>query len=115
MAQPSYPMRFVLVALAGWINQPQRAVMDYLHGENCALRAQVGPGRLRFRDDQRRRLASKHKTLAARPAGHATIIGGGSRTRTGNGTNSARSVEKLRSGGNRRVEKCSPAKGWKQT
>jgi hypothetical protein len=30
MAQPSYPMRFVLVALAGWINQPQRAVMDYL-------------------------------------------------------------------------------------
>ena len=34
---------------------------------------------------------------------------------TGNGTNSARLVEKLCSGGNRRVEKRSLAKRWKQT
>jgi hypothetical protein len=34
---------------------------------------------------------------------------------TGNGTNSARPVEKLRSCGNRRVKKRSRAKGWKPT
>ena len=30
MVQPSYPLRFALVALAGWINQQQRDVIDYL-------------------------------------------------------------------------------------
>jgi hypothetical protein len=37
------------------------------------------------------------------------------RTGTGNGTNSARPVEKLCSCGNRRVKRRSLAKGWKQT
>jgi len=63
VAQPSYPLRFVLVALAGWINQQQRSVVDYLQEENRALREQLGPGRLRFTHDQRRRLAAKAKTL----------------------------------------------------
>ena len=63
VAHPSYPLRFVLVALAGWINQQQRDVVDYLQEENRALREQLGPGRLRFTDDQRRRLAAKAKTL----------------------------------------------------
>jgi hypothetical protein len=66
MAQPSYPLRFVLVALAGWINQQQRNVIDYLQEENRALREQLGPGRLRLTDDQRRRLAAKAKTLGRR-------------------------------------------------
>jgi hypothetical protein len=60
------PFRFVLVALAGWINQQQRDVIDYLQEENRALREQLGPGRLRFTDDQRRRLAAKAKTLGRR-------------------------------------------------
>jgi hypothetical protein len=63
VAQPSYPLRFVLVALAGWINQQQRSVVDYLQEENRALREQLGPGHLRFTDDQRHRLAAKAKTL----------------------------------------------------
>jgi hypothetical protein len=38
LAQPSHPLRFVLVALAGCINPLQRAVIDYLQEENrCAL------------------------------------------------------------------------------
>jgi hypothetical protein len=41
MAQPSYPLRFVVVALAGWINQHQRHVVDYLQEENRALREQL--------------------------------------------------------------------------
>jgi hypothetical protein len=59
-------LRFVLVALAGWINQQQRDVVDYLQEENRALQEQLGPGRLRFTDDQRRRLAAKAKTLGQR-------------------------------------------------
>ena len=53
MAQPSYPLPFVLVAPAGWINRQKRNVIDYLQEENRALRAQLGPGQLRFTDDQR--------------------------------------------------------------
>jgi putative transposase len=56
----------MLVALAGWINQEQRNVIDYLQEENRALREQLGPGRLRFTDAQRRRLAAKAKTLGRR-------------------------------------------------
>src|SRR5712692_7021388 len=66
MAQSSYPLRFVLVALAGWINQHQRNVIDYLQEENRALREQLGPGRMRFTDAQRRRLAAKAKILGRR-------------------------------------------------
>jgi hypothetical protein len=66
VAHPSHPLRFVLVGLVGWINQPQRDVVDYLQEENRALREQLGPGRLRFTDDQRRRRAAKAKTLGRR-------------------------------------------------
>ena len=62
----SPPLQFMLVALAGWINQQQRDVIDYLQEENRALREQLGPGRLRFTDDQRRRLAAKAKLLGRR-------------------------------------------------
>ena len=55
----SDPLRFVLVTLAGWMNQGQRDVIEYLQEENRALREQLGPRRLRFTDDQRRRLAAK--------------------------------------------------------
>jgi hypothetical protein len=61
MPQPSYLLRFMLVALAGWINQEQRNVIDYLQEENRTLREQLGPGRLRFTDAQR--LAAKAKIL----------------------------------------------------
>jgi hypothetical protein len=55
----SHPLQFVLVALAGWINQQQRDVIDYLQEENRVLREQLGARRLRFTDDQRRRLAAR--------------------------------------------------------
>jgi putative transposase len=66
MVPLSSPLRFVLVALAGWLNQQQREVIDYLQEENHVLREQLGPQRLRFTDDQRRRLAAKAKTLGRR-------------------------------------------------
>lgn len=59
----SHPLRLLLVAVAGWIHQQQRDVIDYLQEENRVLREQLGPRRMRFTDDQRVRLAAKAKTL----------------------------------------------------
>ena len=57
------PFRFVLVAVAGWMNQRQLQAIDYLREENRVLREQLGGRRLRLNDDQRRRLAAKAKGL----------------------------------------------------
>ena len=51
------PFRLLLISLAGWVNQQQQDVIDYLQEENRILREQLGGKRLRFNDDQRRRLA----------------------------------------------------------
>jgi hypothetical protein len=48
-------------ALAGWMNQQQRDVIDYLQEENRVLRQQLGNKRLRLSDDQRRCWAAKTK------------------------------------------------------
>ena len=48
MPPVSPPLRFLLVALAGWIHQQQRDVIDYLQAENRVLREQLGPRRGRF-------------------------------------------------------------------
>src|SRR5215831_10435191 len=60
------PFRFVLIAVAGWMNQREYQIIDYLREENRVLREQLGERRLRFNDDQRRRLAVKAKGLAGR-------------------------------------------------
>src|SRR5215475_3755107 len=51
------PFRFLLIALSGWMNQQQLQLIDYLREENRVLREPLGQKRLRFNDDQRRRLA----------------------------------------------------------
>src|SRR3954454_21758937 len=51
----------MLIAVAGWMNQHQRQIIEYLQEENRVLREQLGERRLRFNDDQRRRLAAKAK------------------------------------------------------
>jgi hypothetical protein len=55
--------RFVLIALSGWMNTRQSLLIDYLTEENRVLRKQLAGKRLRFTDDQRRRLAAKAKGL----------------------------------------------------
>src|SRR5436190_7693184 len=60
------PFRFVLIAVAGWMNQHQLQIIDYLREENRVLREQLGGRRVRFNDDQRRRLAAKAKGLGRR-------------------------------------------------
>ena len=66
MAPLPHPLRFVLIALAGWLNQQQHDVIDYLREENRVLREQLGSRRVRFTDTRRRRLAAKAKTLGRR-------------------------------------------------
>jgi putative transposase len=60
------PFRFVLISIAGWMNQQQQQAIDYLREENRVLREQLGGRRLRLNDDQRRRLAAKAKGLGRR-------------------------------------------------
>jgi hypothetical protein len=57
------PFPFLLVSLAGRMNQHQQHVIHYLMEENRVLREQTGHRRLRFIDDQRRRLAGKATRL----------------------------------------------------
>ena len=62
-------LQFLVVAVAGWVNQQQRDVIDYLQEENRVLREHIPARRLRFTDGQRRRLAAKAKTLGRRALG----------------------------------------------
>jgi len=62
------PFRLLLISLAGWLNQRQQDVIDYLQEENRILREQLGGKRRRFNDDQRRQLAVKAKKLGWRIA-----------------------------------------------
>lgn len=55
--------QFLLLAVAGWVNRSQQDAIDYLKEENRVLREHLDDGRLRFTDDQRRRLAVKAKAL----------------------------------------------------
>jgi putative transposase len=69
------PFRFLLIAVAGWMNQPQQHAIEYLQEENRILRAQLGSNRLRLTDDQRRSLAAKAKLLGRRMLAElATIV-----------------------------------------
>jgi transposase InsO family protein len=60
------PVQMLSVMLARWVNEQHRAVNAYLREENRVLRELHGKKRLRFTDDQRRRLAAKGKPLGRR-------------------------------------------------
>src|SRR4026209_1347493 len=60
------PFRLLLISLAGYLNQKQQEVIDYLQEENRVLHEQLGSGRLRLNDDQRRRLEIRAKKLGRR-------------------------------------------------
>ena len=75
MMRPAFdPFRLLLISLAGWLNQQQQDVIDYLQEENHVLREQLGGKRLRFSNDQRRRLAVRAKKLDWRMLYELTTI-----------------------------------------
>jgi putative transposase len=69
------PFSFLVISVAGWLNQRQQQVIEYLLEENRVLREQIGRHRLRFTDNQRRRLAVKAKKLGRKVLSQvATIV-----------------------------------------
>jgi transposase InsO family protein len=58
-------LQLLLATCAGWVNRQQSQVIDYLIEENRVLKEQLESSgkRLRFTDDQRRRLAARGKPL----------------------------------------------------
>jgi hypothetical protein len=69
------PLSFIITSIAGWLNQYQQHSIDYLIEENRVLREQIGDRRLRFTDDQRRRLAVRAKQLSRKILAEvATIV-----------------------------------------
>ncbi len=60
------PIQFLMLIFAGWVNRHQQDVIEYLQEESRALREQLGGKRLRFTDQQRRRLAVKAKRVGRR-------------------------------------------------
>src|SRR5215831_6082937 len=52
-------LQVALAGLTGWLDRREREVVAYLIEENRLLRRQVGGRRLRFTDDDRRRLAAR--------------------------------------------------------
>jgi transposase InsO family protein len=56
-------LQFLMLTFAGWVNRSQQDVIEYLQEENRVLREQLGGKRLRFTDQQRRRLAAKAKSI----------------------------------------------------
>jgi hypothetical protein len=74
-ALPSDPLQFVVIAIVGWMNHPQRQVVEYLLEENRVLREQINSRRMRSNDDQSRRLAVKAKSLGRKLLARvATIV-----------------------------------------
>ena len=68
------PMQFLLLLFAGWVNRRQLGVIDYLKEENRVLREQMHGRRLRFTDDQRRRLAVRGRALGRKVLGDVTSL-----------------------------------------
>jgi hypothetical protein len=68
------PFRLLLISLAGFLNQQRQDVIEYLQEENRILGEQLGGKRLRFNDEQRRRLAVRAKKLGGRMLQEVTTI-----------------------------------------
>jgi transposase InsO family protein len=69
------PFSVVIASIAGWLNEHQQRTIDYLVEENRVLREQIGNRRLRFTDDQRRRLAVRAKEIGRSAlSGISTIV-----------------------------------------
>ncbi len=58
--------QLLLVCVAGWINRHQLDVIAYLQEENKILKSKLKGKRIRFTDDERRRLAVKGKALGSK-------------------------------------------------
>ena len=64
MPNPIFPAwHFLLACLAGWIHREQQQRVEFLQTQLAVVLEMLGKKRLRFTDDQRRRLAAKGKEV----------------------------------------------------
>ncbi len=68
------PMRMLLLAIAGWLNEEQRKKIGFLQEQIRVFQELHGGKRLRLNNDQRRRLAAKGKRLGRRLLGELFTI-----------------------------------------
>ncbi len=61
--QPHPALVFLLAVFSGWVNRHQQRVIEFLVEENRILRRKFGKRRIRFTDNERRRLARLGKML----------------------------------------------------
>ncbi len=64
-------LRFLRMFFAGWVHRGQLEAIDYLKEESRVLREQLGARRLRFTDDQRRRLGGQGAAVGPAASGGA--------------------------------------------
>src|SRR5713226_1106935 len=67
-------LQFLLIAVAGWMNRHQQAVIEFLQEENRVLLEQLGGKPRRFTDAQRVRLARKARLVDRRRLGQITTL-----------------------------------------
>ncbi len=60
------PLRMLLLAIAGWLNEEQREKIEFLQEQIRIFQELKGGKRLRLNNDQRQRLAVKGKRLGRR-------------------------------------------------
>jgi len=66
MAYVLQSFQLFVIAIPGWLNRQQQAVIDYLIEENRVLKDHLDGQRLRFTDEQRIQPAVKAKVLGRR-------------------------------------------------
>jgi transposase InsO family protein len=74
MSKALQPWEFLLITLSGWVNRHQLRVIDYLIEENRILKGKYHGKRIRFTDNERRRLAVKGKALGRKLLGKVASI-----------------------------------------
>src|SRR5258708_3670958 len=67
-------LQFLLIAVAGWMNRHQQAVIEFLQEENRVLLEQLGGKPTRFTDAQRVRLARRAKLVGRQRLGQITTL-----------------------------------------
>ena len=67
-------LRLVILTAAGWINKDQQKIIDYLLEEIRVYQEHFKGRRLRFTDEQRRRLSVKAKALGRKILGQFAEI-----------------------------------------
>ena len=68
------PWQLLSVIIAVMLNEQQQQIIEYVKEENRILRDQIANRRLRFSDDDRRRLAAKGKALGRKVLGEICCI-----------------------------------------